>query len=207
MGKNCIPNKLKCVIITSNREISSDIRSMNISRILFVFIVFLGTSMTLQGQSEPPKVKKPFKERLVFGGGATVNFYNGQTILGLSPIVGYKVTQRYIAGLGLSYLYISADQYRANNYAASVFNRFSVIEEIFLHAEFEYGTSRITIDRLNGEEKFSVEYPALLVGGGYRQSGGGNIGISFTVLYDILQDRNSPYQQGLIYRGGIFVGF
>lgn len=180
---------------------------MNMSRILFVFIVLLYSTMTLQGQSEDPKIKKPFKERLVFGGGVIANFSNVQTALGLSPQIGYKVTERYIAGIGLSYIYVSANQYKSNNYAASIFNNYRVTDALFLHAELEYGRSEFTQNSVQGDQKFTREYPALLVGGGYRQGGSGSIGLSVSVLYDVLQDRNSPYQQGLVYRGGVFVGF
>jgi hypothetical protein len=180
---------------------------MKLSRVLTLLIVLSFVGINLYAQSDTKPVKKPFKERLVFGGGATLNFSNIQTAVGISPMVGYRVTDRYIAGIGLSYLYLSGRDYKANNYAASIFNRFSVTEELFLHAEMEYGTSQVTLESLLGDQKYSVEYPAFLVGGGYRQSGGSGIGLSITVLYDVLQDRNSPYQQGLVYRGGVFFGF
>ncbi len=179
---------------------------MKVSRILFALIVLLYSSSGLLAQKDSTKVKKPFKERLVYGGGVILNFSNYGTALGLTPRIGYKVTERYVAGVGLSYIYVSADQYNSNNYAGSIFNNFRVLDEVFLHAEMEYGRTQYKQSTVLGEQKFSVEYPALLVGGGYQQSGGGRVGLSITVLYDVIQDRNSPYRNGLVYRGGIFVG-
>jgi len=179
---------------------------MRTIKICITLAVILCTTMSLQAQRDTTESKPPFKDRLVYGGGVILNFSNFGTALGLSPRVGYKVTDRYIAGVGLSYIYFSADQYKSNNYAASIFNNFRVLDEVFLHAELEYGRTQQTQSTVLGEQKFNYEYPALLLGGGYRQSGGGAIGVSFTVLYDVIQDRYSPYQQGLVYRGGIFVG-
>ncbi len=171
----------------------------------FVFAGLLFTSASAQDGEVRPRT--PLKEKLVFGGNVIASFSNNQTALGLSPRVGYRVSDRYIPGIGLSYLYQNFSNTTVNNYAFSIFNRFYPIEQGFIEAEFEYGRSTFSVNNLSGEEKFVFNYPALLVGGGIRQGGGrGNVGVSFGIFYDVLQDPNSPYGQQPIFRGGVAFG-
>ena len=167
-------------------------------------LLFICCILNLDAQ-DPKKVKKSdFMDHLVYGGDVILSISNFYTAVGGTPFVGYKVGERYMAGLGFTYIYISAPNYKDSNYGPRIFNRFAVTYEIFLHAEYEYLSFVRKWD--SDGSKFKSEFPALLVGGGYRQEVGAGAYLSFALLYDVLQDPNSPYN-GLIYRGGISIGF
>lgn len=171
-----------------------------ILRLTILLLMFNALQLSAQD-----KEKVPFKDRLVFGGDLVLNFGNNFSAFGGAPMIGYRVSDRYMAGVTLRYVHISQNSSKTNNYGGSVFNRFTVTDELFLHGEIEY---------LEFEQKFNDgfepsrikgSFPAVLVGAGYRQSIGGGSYIGFTVLYDILQDPNSFYN-GPILRGGVVFG-
>jgi hypothetical protein len=172
---------------------------------LFVTFLFVSTGFA-QEQEQTPKPRKPWKDRMIYGGNVIFNVNTGFTWLGATPMIGYRVTDKYTAGVGMSYIYGSGNRVTSNNYAASIWQRYALLEQVFLHAELEYGSQSITQELITGDITSTRSYPAFLVGGGYRQVLSGNASIGFSVLYDVIQDPNSPYRD-LVYRGGIAVGF
>lgn len=163
--------------------------------------------MTLSAQQDNTKQKTPFKDRLVYGGNVVASFSNQQTAVGLSPRIGYRASDRYIPGIGLSYIYFSYPDQTFSIASGSFFNRFYPIEQGFIEAEFEYGRLTGKTKGIGPEQKFTANYPALLVGAGVRQGGGReSLGVSFGVFYDVLQDPNSPYGREPVFRGGVFFG-
>ncbi len=178
-------------------------------RYLFFFLFPLSIiSMNAQDISRddgPEKERKPLKERLVFGGDVILSFSNQATALGATPLIGYKVSERYTAGVGVSYIYYGYSSFRDNRFGVQLFNRFRVTNELFVHGEFEHLTFTRKFDDKR-EPPFTRNFPAVLVGGGYRQQVGGNAAINFTVLYDVLQDENSLYNRPIL-RGGVSMGF
>lgn len=62
------------------------------------------------------------------------------------------------------------------------------------------------VDPSGSEER--VRYPFLLVGGGFVQQTGRRTSLFFELLYDVLQDGDSPYENGgPLISVGIAVGF
>jgi hypothetical protein len=55
-----------------------------------------------------------FRERLQFGGGISGLSFGNPTSVGLSPMVGYQLTNKTILGVGLTYQYYSV------NYGGSI---------------------------------------------------------------------------------------
>lgn len=152
---------------------------------------------------EKEKERAPWKDKIVRGGDVILSFGTNATQIGLSPLVGYRLTDRLVSGIGMTYIYGSFSDYESNLFGLRQFNRYFVTDEIFLHAEFEQSSYvfNFPLDR----ESVRYDFPAIHVGGGYQSSLGGRSGISITVLYDILQDRNSLYN-GPIFRGGFMFG-
>jgi hypothetical protein len=146
--------------------------------------------------------ERGFKERLRFGGDMILTF-GTVTALGGSPWIGYEVSPRYVPGIGLTYIYFSANGTEAHQTGIRNFHRFMVTQELFLHAEAEYLRFRSN-DRTEIEDSI-IEIPRLLVGGGIRQPLGGNSFMMFSVLYDLIQDPDSPFV-GPIIRGGVSLG-
>jgi len=145
-------------------------------------------------------------DHLIYGGNVGLSFGN-VTNIGISPLVGYKVSDRFTPGVGLSYDYIKI-HYRgyptqtSNIYGGSLFANYFILDNIFAHAEYEV---------LNGEwepyykpgERFNLS--SVLLGGGYRENYGG-LSSYVLVLYNVTQAYDSPYSSPLIIRVGMAVG-
>lgn len=148
--------------------------------------------------------REKFSDRLVFGGNIQLQFGN-YTILGASPMIGYRITPRLLGGVGGIYTYYRIRDrfgtYENSIYGGSVFGRFYITEEIFAHAE--YNLINLQVVELDQFVRRNVDM--LFVGGGYRMPIGENSYIAIMALFDVIQDRNSPYSNPTI-RGGVLFG-
>jgi hypothetical protein len=177
---------------------------------IFTLLIFFLFSLSVFGQDETtePKTEEKYSlaDHLVYGGNIGLSFGN-VTNVGISPLVGYKVTERFVPGIGASYNYIKIryngyPTQSTNIYGGSVFANYFVLENVFAHAEYEV---------LNGEwepyykpgERFNLS--SFLIGGGYRESLGG-IASYVLVLYNVTQSYDSPYSSPLIIRVGMALG-
>lgn len=144
------------------------------------------------------------KDRIWWGGGFALGFssYNQITNvqLGLSPMVGYKLTPALSVGPRVSFLasYFSARLYSggrasklAPTYAGGVFARHKLFRDIFAHAEYELeNRAYVTQDgsQLLVSRQTNNNY---LIGAGYNAGG-----TEFLILYNLNQGKyfnTSPY--------------
>ena len=148
------------------------------------------------------KEKKGFDWSKVYTGGDLGAGYNGsQFVVNVSPLIGYQLTKRYSAGIGLTYLYVSdkSQNFRTSIYGASIFNRLNLADFLFLHAEYMW---------LNGPFDYFRPrswYQNCWVGGGIKQ-GVGNSYVSLMALWNLGPD-DSPLFPTPWIRGGIAIGF
>jgi hypothetical protein len=170
-----------------------------------------------ESKEKAPKEKLSFKDRLVFGGdlGLSVGTY---TYINVSPVIGYRLTDRFTAGVGIVYIY---EHYRdfnleSSTYGGKILASFTVLRgsdiggkfgfgDIVLHAENEVvNVQPLLLDQsipsyFYGSRRWIDN---LLVGGGLRQSLGGRFSVSIYILWDLTQN---PYSQ---YSNPIFrIGF
>ncbi len=153
------------------------------------------TSATKKENTQP---EIPFRDRLVFGG----NFggaFGATTFFQLNPMIGYRTKEWWVNGVGLNYFYVSQGGISQSNYGASLWSRAYIVKTIIAHTEFEM-IRREASDRYGNMA--SVNVPVWLVGAGY--SSGGRIGFSAMVMYDLIQDPNSPYSNPIFRVGGLF---
>ncbi len=190
--------------------------------LLILFLSFVHCTALAQYTKEDSKQKSdnslsevPFKDRLFTGGNIGFGVSGNALYLDLSPIIGYKITTKIGAGLGLRYSLLRDLYYKENytNYGGSVFARYKIIPQAFLHAELE-GLRAYDYNPLSpsyGER--AMAYMGFL-GAGY--SFGDGISFSVTVLYDVIDHPNSPYRSTyllgpsgppVILRGGLTIGF
>jgi hypothetical protein len=163
-------------------------------------------------ETEEPKEKdtRTLKERLFWGGGINLGF-GTVTNIGVEPIIGYKVDRanRWSVGVGGTYNYYRQNTqsyiYETSIYGYKAFTRYKILPQLFVHGEFNqlsyqlYGGS-------GGQNRLWI--PFLLVGGGYAANIGGRTALTFQVLWDVIQDSNSPYRAGTPFvAGGFAVGF
>lgn len=170
--------------------------------------------------------------RLVLGGGAILSFGSGYANLGLSPMVGYKITDNFAAGIGGSYQYYrnkfqEVGLYSGNQlvqvirydrktslYSVNAWARYLVWRNFFVHVQPELMNvgvpddvtqDPITYDITVTEKRVNV--PMVLAGAGLRQPITGSLSLYAMLLYDVLQDNNSPYKNTVDFRIGFNIGF
>jgi hypothetical protein len=183
-------------------------RSMQ--RLLFVLILLCATGgsfaqgpgdeYALPAASPASQPKVPFRERLTFGGGIGAQF-GGLTFVQIAPQVGYRATSKWINGVGLNYMYFNSQGNSTSIYGGSVWSRVFVAEGVFLGSEFEVLNREIFTPQ-KGIHRDNI--PIWMVGAGYFS--GGQIGVGLQIMYDVLGDPWSPYQNPIV-RGGVMVGF
>ncbi|MCB0793951.1 MAG: hypothetical protein KDB88_04370 [Flavobacteriales bacterium] len=187
--------------------------------ILVVLIVC--APLALMGQqlgAAPTATEGPggstFKDRVWFGGGLGLSF-GTVTSISVEPLVGYKITEngKWSAGLGANYWYYRDNRYtpsfESSTYGGKLFSRYRIIDALFAHVE--YNMMNFEFRRIadsGSQEVFRDWVPFLLVGGGYSARISGRSYLVASVLWDVLQDENSPYRSGEPWFSvGVGVGF
>jgi hypothetical protein len=155
--------------------------------------------------SSPPPAKPASSGSKIYWGGALgFSFWGDYSRIAIEPLVGYKLTPKLSLGAKLRYEYIndrrSGSDYSSHNYGASIFSRYRIVLPLYVHAEFAY----MSYDYSLGRE----EVPFLLLGGGYSQPMGKNAWAFVEILFDVIQDENSPYKDWEPFISiGVSVGF
>jgi len=159
-------------------------------------------------QTSNPQANQAWKDKIYFGG--YVNFSLGSySMVGIEPLVAYKVLPFLSFGLKLRYDYISdsrySETYNTSTYGGSLFTRLSSKRRIYLHAE--YASYNYELYDETGE--LGREWiPYLFLGGGYSLPLGGRTSLNAQILFDVLQDDRSPYRNWEpFYSVGVSVGF
>jgi len=181
-------------------------RTVNCRLITAVFLLFLllaPASLFAQMDStgsNQRRSSKLFKDRVLLGGNVGLQF-GSITIIDVSPLIGYKVTERITVGLGSTYLYFEDRVIRYNTtiYGGRTFGRYFFTPNIFGHAEYEVLNGEWFFD----EPRFNVT--SILVGAGYNYEIGNNIYTSLLLLFNINDSSFSPYSNPL-FRAGIAFG-
>ena len=159
-------------------------------------------------QTSKPQPSQAWKAKIYFGG--YMNFSLGSyAMIGIEPMVGYKVLPFLSLGLKLRYEYISdkryTEEYNTSNYGGSLFARLTSKRRIYLHAEY----AGYNYELYDESGELGREWiPYLFLGGGYSQPLGGRTSLNAQILFDVLQDDRSPYKNWEpFYSVGISVGF
>lgn len=148
------------------------------------------------------------KDKIYFGGGIGLSL-GSYTQIAVNPLVGYKISSPFSVGVSGAYQYIKDNRYKPSystyNYGGSVFARYKIFQPIYLHAEYMMLNSEVY--NLDGSRN-RVWIPMALLGVGLSQKISDNVFVNLQVLFDVLQDQNSPYQGGdPLFSAGIGVGF
>ena len=141
-------------------------------------------------KTEVPQNTPAGPSKWYYGGNIGFSFWNNYTYLGIYPLVGYKITPQFSVGakIGYSYINYKDTDFDSHNYGGSIFTRYRIIPQIYLHGEFVY----FSYDRITGRDWV----PFLLLGGGVSQNVGPNVWVFAEVLFDVINDENSPYKSG-----------
>ncbi len=152
--------------------------------------------------------KTDYASKIFYGGSLGLSF-GSVTSIRINPLVGYKITPKFSAGITGLYEFNSYDTYYGrqdyNNYGGSVFTRFRFIPQAYAHAEFNY--INYEFSGLNNN-RYRQGVPFILLGGGFAQRIGNNTFAYAQILFDVLQDQHSPYNSWEpFYSVGVSVGF
>jgi hypothetical protein len=181
--------------------------------------LFAQTDGRERGYEEVDDEEDPFeeswKDKLVFGGSIFPGYSNGW-ILEMTPMIGYKITNSTVAGVGINYSYRSFnDPYGRYSFTNRIYGgRAFVMQDLAygafaqIEADYNYLTykEKDAFDNLVVDQRF--QSPGFLVGGGYRQRGD-RVSYNITLLYDVLNRGNGVINRpnsigpGLILRGGV----
>jgi hypothetical protein len=144
----------------------------------------------------PPTNDDSFWDKIYIGGNFGLQF-GTTTVVNLSPQVGYRVTEKFVPGIGITYIYYSYKipnykRVESNIYGGSVFSKYFFTPNLFAHGEFEELNLEAYDDSIP-PHIIRRWVPSLFVGGGYNQPLGQRGFIQLLLLFEVLQDRNSPY--------------
>lgn len=166
-----------------------------------------------KGSNENSLEGVPIKERIVTGGGVGLGFGSTQDYISFSPMIGYKITEKFLAGTGITYRYTKYKYFtpaiKLIDYGFNPFLRYTLFNNIFVQAEYEY---------LNYEFPESVletkrdSFSSLLAGGGFFQPIGDKAVLFVMALYNFSYvepkiGEYSPYYSPLILRAGVNLSF
>lgn len=183
---------------------------------LLLFLAFAGQASDLASSYHPDlSLKKKAstftfdKDRVTYGGNFGAVF-GSLTYVDISPFIGYRFTDEWLVGIGVSYIYYRqrytpTQTYQTHLYGARLFTQYAVLPNVFLHGELE-AMNFDYYDFLSGTNSRSW-YITPLLGAGYIQPLGGRSSIRVTALYAFnANNPKSPYYGNpFIFRVGIFI--
>jgi len=152
--------------------------------------------------------RRDIRNNLFYGGYINLSF-GSYRVIGVEPMIGYRVNPRFSAGVKARYNYIEDDRYAVkrttSTYGGSVFGRYRINPKIYAQAEaasYNYETFYLG----GGSERDWV--PFLLLGGGVMQPLNEQTWLYVELLFDVLQDEKSPYEDWEPFLSiGVAVGF
>jgi hypothetical protein len=174
------------------------------------FILVASQAFAQWGEEEMSD-KPSFKDRIFTGGGLGASFGSTYDYFSISPIIGYRLTQKVATGLSFMYRYSNYKTYTphisTSDYGVSPFMRVSLFGPLFLHVEYEYLNYEYPITPTESERK---GFSSVLAGGGFFQPVSRHAGLYASVLYNFSYQANAlyyPYTSPIIFRVGITAGF
>ena len=183
--------------------------------IILVLFVLAGSVFAQQKDSttvkkSPPKKAEP--SRIYYGGNIGLSF-GSYFRISVAPMIGYILSPKTSVGAKIGYEYIEDKRYdnkrTYNNYGGSLFFRYRVIPQAYIHTEFAYMSYKYKVQTQLGNIDSDRQWvPFLLLGAGYVQPVSPNTSLFIEVLFDVLNDPNSPYEKGSPWISvGVGVGF
>jgi hypothetical protein len=128
----------------------------------------------------------------------------------ISPAIGYRVSDRFSIGPGISYAYNyygasngngTSTSFNTSSFGVKGFAQLMVINQFFLHAEYEVTRAELlAVDNsgylTGGKVTRSIQTP--LLGAGYRSQISNRAAADIVLLYNFQDDYNSIYPNPVI---------
>lgn len=169
--------------------------------VLFVSHSFAQTEYNALGGDRPAWIDKIY----VGGGLGGFGFSSDRTWVSVNGQVGYRITEKWNAGVGLTYQYFKFKEpinVSFNDYGLSFYSQYIIYQPFFAMAQYEI----LFLD--DPEGRFT--YDTFLLGGGISQPFGGKGFANFYVLYNILYSdggENGRYDSPWVIGANFGIGF
>lgn len=178
-----------------------------ISAVLLILITLLSSEYSYAQDDDEDIIN--LQPKHFFTGGNLGLQFGTQTVIDVSPVIGYMLTKRLAAGIGFTYKYYRENYYgnilSTSIYGGSLFSRLYLFKHVFLHGEYEALNleSDLFSTTIQPDERFWVG--SVLAGGGYTQTIGEFSSMYLMILYNFNETFNSPYTNP-VFRVGINIG-
>ena len=160
-----------------------------------------------QKKSKPSELsEQSFWQRLTFGGNTGFSFGN-PTLVDIAPLIGYRFSEKFNAGVGGNYLYFrSNDNFARVNgvpvnfgrvegsyYGVRSYGQYFLVPQAFIWTEVEgmnvefFNTDTRSVDR-------EWQLAPLIGGGFFQEIGSGGSGFSATILYNLNHQDNISWR-------------
>lgn len=155
------------------------------------------------------------RRRLVFGGGAGAAFSSAGSFVEISPLVGYRITDKWQAGIGATYIrawgtwvyvdnqgnVIHTEKYSTSIVGGRTYTQYDVTRQLFAHGEYE--VLNLDYYDINTGETSRTWIGNPFVGGGFRSAIGARGSFNLMLLYNLNWANNkdrSPYPMPFVLR-------
>ena len=170
-------------------------------KILSVLCMLMAVGVAAAQDSES-STQGGFKKEMMFtGGNLNFGYFNGVTVLGATPQLGYSIAKWLDAGIVVGYTYTSqgispVEKVRQSIFGPGAFVRLFPADFLFAMAQFEQNFIRQNYIFNGTSNVTKTNVSSLLVGLGYTN---GKMGRNspyyyFSVSVDVLDNPNSPYR-------------
>jgi hypothetical protein len=167
----------------------------------------------VQAQGDNSLKGVPFQERIFTGGGLGMSFGSTQDYISISPVIGYKITEKFWGGTSFMWRYTKYKYIQPAvtliDYGINPFLRYTIFNNVFIQTEYEYLNYEFPID---ANTSVRETFNSFLAGGGFFQPFGNNAGFFMMALYNFSYSEPAvgeyaPYYSPWVIRAGINVGF
>lgn len=199
--------------------------------VLALLVVFSNDTYAQKSKKKKSSTDEYFDEggslktKLWYGGGFTLSFNGGNNYsifqFGLSPMVGYKITDKFSMGPRFSFVAFNYKESDFNggvlkttpvSWDVGVFARYKIIPIIFAHVEYQYEKAIDNIYAVNngGVRELEVSWDQrnnFLIGAGYTSSTDYALGYEILVLYNTTLPDNLLWKSPIEFRIGLTYNF
>ncbi|MBO7133347.1 MAG: hypothetical protein J6W06_04220 [Bacteroidales bacterium] len=175
---------------------------------LFIFLAFAVHGLRAQYlETEPPPTPL---QRIFYGGDLDLAF-GSVTQISISPEVGYRIANRFSAGVGIDYMFVYSEAYnfKGSIFGGSVFASFTAIKSlgnlipflrtdmgILIYGQFSYTNMGRFYTAISAEEPMWIASPML--GIGFQVPIGQRSYMVMSVMYNFNETLYSLYSNPVV---------
>ncbi len=170
--------------------------------LLIVFVLMCAENSFAQNRS----VRDMSPSERIFVGGFLGLQIGTFTAVSVHLHAGYRITDRFSAGLGGNYQYTRdsffGESLSSHVYGGNVFARFDVLSNFFVHGEYEHIQVRSYRSLTNPGERTTLNEDNYFLGVGYGLQASDRVRLNLLMLYNF-NDNSQVYFDNPFFRVGV----